>query len=1338
VSLRDPKEFAMTLFTTSLRRITTAVLPRPGGRRRSPRRPVLEIERLEGRVVLSTYTVTTLADASPPNGTLSLREAIILANADNASGSQNKPTAQNPDIIQFAVTGAIDTASALPSLTSNIVIEGPGASSLTIGHATTAVYPTLDVAGHATGVQISGVTLEGGPGSPALQVEVGASASLIDSVASGSYGSSQTASDIDLDGGSLSVVGSTVTDALNPYTAGIFVTGTGGGSLSVSQSTISDNKGGGIFMAPVPLTNNTVANPNTLVVSDSTVSGNTADPVDGGGSGGGLFLGDGTIATVVDSTIADNVASGGGGGVYYDGRVSSLTIDGSTIAGNDSGLDQPGGGIYEEATAVPAVLRDTIVATNVHATAESNNGTPTATTPDDISGALDTSGAFDLIGDGAGMTGLYTGVNGNVIGTAALSVNPQLGPLQNNGGPTDTMALLGGSPAIDRGDADSALGATDQRGLARVNVLPSIPAPAGGDGSDIGAYEVQGSPAPTVLVVNSTADTNQPAGTLTLREAIEAVDGSVPLSRLPAGQVTVGTTYEYVIQLEVTGTIDTASPLPAIDGNVSIQGPGASSLTIQSAATGSPILVVAPYANIVAISGVTLEGGASSPGLQVEVGASASLTDSVASGSYGDSQTDSDIVIDGGSLSVVGSTVTDALGPRDAGIYVSGAGGGSLTVSQSTISGNKGGGIFMGFVPLNNADIVPNPNTLVISDSTVSGNTANPVDGGGSGGGVFLGDGTIATILDSTIGGNVAGGEGGGVYYDGSQSSLTIDGSTIAGNESGLDQPGGGIYEQPTAKVAAVLRDTIVATNVHETAVNSNGNPTATTPDDISGALEATSFNVLIGVGTDMSGLTNGVNGNLVGTAAQPINPRLGPLQNNGGPTDTMVLLPGSPALNAGSGRAATGRPDQRGVSRSTITNIGAYQATASEIVVLYPSPTTAGVAQTFVAEVVDADSQIAYGYTGQVTFSSSDPDAVLPPPSMLYDGFGSFTGTLETAGSQTITASSGGLTGQQSGIVVQAAAASALEIQEGNGQTAIVATSYADPLEALVVDAYGNPVAGVSVTFTVQANNGAGASFAGSSTVTVTTGVYGLATAPTLTANGTADSFTVGVSVGTKRGLSGSFSLANTAAPRLEISSTPANKALQGDTTGTITLATFTDPDLGMFPLTQYTATINWGDGTTSAGTVTIVNDALAVSGSHTFSTSGSFRVSVTLADQPTGRSITATDPITVAPDLAGQFQATESGLRLNHATGLYSGTLTFTNTGGSLLSGTIELVLAGLPSSVTLANASGVTGSGLPYLLIPLGKPLLPGQSITISLQFRNTSNLLFDYAIRAYDFA
>ena len=76
----------------------------------------------------------------------------------------------------------------------------------------------------------------------------------------------------------------------------------------------------------------------------------------------------------------------------------------------------------------------------------------------DISGKL-SSGSNNLIGDGTGMTGISNGdANHNQVGTAALPIDPMLGPLANNGGPTQTMALLPGSPALGAGPAAEPLG----------------------------------------------------------------------------------------------------------------------------------------------------------------------------------------------------------------------------------------------------------------------------------------------------------------------------------------------------------------------------------------------------------------------------------------------------------------------------------------------------------------------------------------------------------------------------------------------------------------------------------------------------------------------------------------------------------------------------------------------------------------------------------------------------------------------------------------------------------------------------------------------------------------
>src|SRR5262249_36815995 len=95
----------------------------------------------------------------------------------------------------------------------------------------------------------------------------------------------------------------------------------------------------------------------------------------------------------------------------------------------------------------------------------------------DVSGNV-TSSDHDLVGDGTG-SNLSNGVNGDQVGTPPHPINPLLGPLQNNGGPTQTMALLLHSPAIDAGDSmASGLPSTDQRGYPRIGT------------ADIGAYEV--------------------------------------------------------------------------------------------------------------------------------------------------------------------------------------------------------------------------------------------------------------------------------------------------------------------------------------------------------------------------------------------------------------------------------------------------------------------------------------------------------------------------------------------------------------------------------------------------------------------------------------------------------------------------------------------------------------------------------------------------------------------------------------------------------------------------------------------------------------------------------
>src|SRR5207249_303601 len=113
----------------------------------------------------------------------------------------------------------------------------------------------------------------------------------------------------------------------------------------------------------------------------------------------------------------------------------------------------------------------------------------------DVFGAF-TSQGYNLIGNGDGSSGFTS--PGDQVGNGDAVLNPQLSALANNGGLTDTMALLAGSPAIDQGNGFGLT--TDQRGQKRPFDQPGIPNATAG-GSDIGAYERQ---APQLLISDAT------------------------------------------------------------------------------------------------------------------------------------------------------------------------------------------------------------------------------------------------------------------------------------------------------------------------------------------------------------------------------------------------------------------------------------------------------------------------------------------------------------------------------------------------------------------------------------------------------------------------------------------------------------------------------------------------------------------------------------------------------------------------------------------------------------------------------------------------------------------
>ncbi len=147
------------------------------------------------------------------------------------------------------------------------------------------------------------------------------------------------------------------------------------------------------------------------------------------------------------------------------------------------------------------------------------------------------------------------------------------------------------------------------------------------------------------------------------------------------------------------------------------------------------------------------------------------------------------------------------------------------------------------------------------------------------------------------------------------------------------------------------------------------------------------------------------------------------------------------------------------------------------------------------------------------------------------------------------------------------------------------------------------------------------------------------------------------------------------------------------------------------------------------------VAGGVISVSGTHTYLTAGLFHPTVVLSHVPTGRTATADASVTSEPDVSSSLSIRRGGQLYNFRTGLYNVQLTITNNAATPLTKPFELVVAGLPGSVSVANASGTTGAGLPYLLVAPPAPIAPGQSMVVTLTFRNPARLLFDYALRAY---
>ncbi|MDZ7957637.1 MAG: CHAT domain-containing protein [Aulosira sp. DedQUE10] len=424
-------------------------------------------------------------------------------------------------------------------------------------------------------------------------------------------------------------------------------------------------------------------------------------------------------------------------------------------------------------------------------------------------------------------------------------------------------------------------------------------------------------------------------------------------------------------------------------------------------------------------------------------------------------------------------------------------GSGTLNVNNITFTGNStefsiesggsGGGIYSG------------SGTLNVNNSTFSGNSAS-----NGGGGIYNGgEGNTVNVNNSTFSSNSATNSGGGLYNT-SISQANINSSTFSGN---LATDGGGIYNESGALTA--LKNTIVAGN------------TSSQNTDVSGLLDASSSYNLIGDGT-ATGISNGINGNQVGTATAPIDAQLSVLGNYGGSTQTFALLPGSPAINAGIFDDII-ITDQRGISRpqDTAPDIGAFE------LVGYTLTPTAGSGQSaIVNNIFSTPLQATVTENG---FNQPISGITVNFTAPTVGATGNFTGntvlTTDTsgnvsipvtantvAGSYAVTANSGTLTPANFSLINNPDVAAAIIATGGTPQTTVVNTAFTNPLQAKVQDQYGNAIANATVTFNAP-TGGATANFTGSTTLTTDTS--GNVAIP-VTANTVAGSYAVTASSGT------------------------------------------------------------------------------------------------------------------------------------------------------------------------------------------------------------------------------